>query len=100
MSVEVDEFQDTAEHLRFRKFSFGVEDLDNLVLYTVVLWMRRDYTPNMDLKWESQNACMMAGTRSQDGGCSHSKRVHVGRRQTRAALAKQTMFSLKFISNE
>ena len=39
--------------------------------------MRRDYIPDVGLKWESQNGCITAGIRSQEGGCSHSKIVHV-----------------------
>ena len=61
------------------------------MLYVAVFWMRRDYTPRMGLKREFQNVCMMAGTRSQDGGRSHSKReksVHGSQIDNRAAACK------------
>jgi len=62
----------------FREVTFRVENLNNLMFYVVVLWMRRDYIPDVGLKWESPTS--MTWMRSQDGGCSHSKReksVHV-----------------------
>lgn len=98
VGVEVDRFQDTLERLGFREVPIWVEDLDSFMLYVVVLWVSGDYTPYMGLKWEPQKACITAGTRSQDGGRSHSKRekgVHVGQDKSRAACQKKKNYMLQ-----
>lgn len=74
MGVEVDGCQDITERLVVGEISFRVEDLNNLVLDVVVLWIRRDYIPHVGLKWKSQTSDITVGTRSQDGSCSHSER--------------------------